>query len=136
VRSVPISPVPPAYAVGEAPWAASDNDVTSAPQSVLILDWQDNLIVFDGHRQAVVFGSRPGVDLRIPRSCVSRLHARIERRRDAFVLVDESTNGTFVQTEDERVVLVRRGELRLWGEGLISFGEPLVEASAVRFRHD
>ena len=102
----------------------------------LILDWHDHLIAFDAHRQAVVFGSQPGVDLRIARPFVSRLHGRIERRRDAFVLVDESTNGTFVQTEDEHVVFVRRGEMRLWGEGWISLGEPLDETSAVRFRHD
>ncbi len=105
-------------------------------QSQLTLHWQDRRLALDGRRQAVVLGSRADTDLAVPRPFASRLHARIERRRDAFVLVDDSTNGTFVQTEDERVTFVHRGEVRLWGEGWISLGEPLDEASAVRFRLD
>ena len=108
----------------------------SAEHSFLVLDWQDRRVALDEGRDAVVLGSRSGVDLRIPRPHVSRLHGRVERRREGFVLVDESTNGTFVQTEDQRVVHVHRGEVRLWGEGWFSLGEPLTEASAVRFRHD
>jgi len=53
----------------------------------------------------------------------SRRHARIERRRDKFVLADHSANGTWVQFmgEDE-VVVVRREELLLRVSGLIGFG--------------
>jgi adenylate cyclase len=112
------------------------NQVEPGPQPLLILDWQDRRITIDAHRGAVVCGSRPDADLNVLRPYVSRRHGRIERRRDSFVLVDESTNGTFVQTEDQRVLFVRRGELRLWGEGWISFGEPPTDGSAVRFRHD
>jgi adenylate cyclase len=110
--------------------------VKAGEQPFLILDWQDSRIALDTSRDRLVFGSRADVDLRVPRPHVSRLHGRIERRRDTFVLIDESTNGTFVQTEDERVVRVHRGELRLWGEGWFSPGEPLSDASAIRFRHD
>jgi hypothetical protein len=117
-------------------WAGPDVQVKPAEHAYLILDWQDRRIALDESRDAVVFGSRSGVDLRIPRPHVSRLHGRVERRPEGFVLVDESTNGTFVQTEDERVVHIHRAELRLWGEGWISLGEPPTEASAVRFRLD
>lgn len=109
---------------------------SAGPQPLLILDWNDTRIAFDERRSTVVVGSRPGVDLRIARPFVSRRHARIERRRDAFVLIDESSNGTFVQTEDERVAFVHRSEMRLWGEGWLGFGEPLGNAAVVRFRHD
>jgi pSer/pThr/pTyr-binding forkhead associated (FHA) protein len=108
---------------------------TERSQPFLILDWNDYRVALDDRWPAVICGSRPGVDLRVQRAFVSRRHARIERRRDAFVLVDESTNGTFVQTEDQRVTFVHRGEMRLWGEGRLSFGEPLNAASVVRFRH-
>jgi adenylate cyclase len=101
-----------------------------------MLDWNGARIALDERRQALACGSLPGLGLRIPRPFVSRRHARIERRGDAFVLVDESTNGTFVQTEDRRVAFVRRGEIRLWGEGWLSFGEPPGPGSVVRFRHD
>jgi class 3 adenylate cyclase len=53
----------------------------------------------------------------------SRRHARIERRRDRFVLADHSSNGTWVQFSGEtEVVVVRREELLLRASGLIGFG--------------
>jgi predicted component of type VI protein secretion system len=52
----------------------------------------------------------------------SRLHARIERRRDKFVLVDQSSNGTYVTVDGEKEILLRREELVLRGRGQITFG--------------
>ena len=52
----------------------------------------------------------------------SRLHARIERRRDKFVLVDVSSNGTYCTLNDEPEIMLRREELILRGSGRISFG--------------
>ena len=54
----------------------------------------------------------------------SRLHARIERRRDKFVLVDVSSNGTYCKVNDEPEIMLRREELILRGSGRISFGHP------------
>lgn len=53
----------------------------------------------------------------------SRQHARVERRRDKFVLADHSSNGTWVQFagEAEEVVL-RREELMLRAKGFIGLG--------------
>ena len=52
----------------------------------------------------------------------SRLHAKIERRRDHFMLVDQSSNGTYVTVEGEGEFEVRREEFKLHGRGHISFG--------------
>jgi class 3 adenylate cyclase len=58
----------------------------------------------------------------------SRLHARVERRRDKFVLVDHSSNGTWVQfTGEPEVVVLRREELMLRASGLIGFGHSPVD---------
>jgi predicted component of type VI protein secretion system len=38
----------------------------------------------------------------------SRLHARIERRRDKFVIVDVSSNGTYCTMDGEPEILLRR----------------------------
>ena len=54
----------------------------------------------------------------------SRLHARIERRRDKFVLIDQSSNGTYVTVDGEAEIALRREELMLRGRGHISFGHP------------
>jgi len=105
-------------------------------RSQLVLDWRDRRAVACAEHPALSLGALPEADLSVSRRPVSRHHARIERRRQSWVLVDHSCNGSFVQTEDEQVTFVRRGEVRLWGEGWISLGEPLTEESAIRFRHD
>ncbi len=63
-------------------------------------------------------------DIVIADRLASRLHARIERRRDRFVLVDQSSNGTFVTVEGEGEIQLRREEMMLRGRGHISFGHP------------
>jgi predicted component of type VI protein secretion system len=52
----------------------------------------------------------------------SRMHARIERRRDKFVLVDQSSNGTYVTVDGEPEIELRREEMILRGRGHLSFG--------------
>jgi len=53
----------------------------------------------------------------------SRHHCTIERRRDRFVLIDKSTNGTFVTFEGEPELALRRDEIMLRKRGWISFGQ-------------
>ncbi|MDF2444969.1 MAG: hypothetical protein K0S46_205 [Moraxellaceae bacterium] len=60
----------------------------------------------------------------------SRHHARIESRRGKFVFIDQSTNGSYVRTEDGNVVYLRREELPLWGRGEISLGEDFSDDTA------
>ncbi len=61
-------------------------------------------------------------DVVIADRLASRQHARIERRRDKFVVVDQSSNGTFVTIEGEPEVQLRREEMMLRESGHISFG--------------
>ncbi len=68
-------------------------------------------------------GRDPGCDLVINSSRISRIHARIENRRGRFVLIDESTNGTYLTIRDMQPVFLRREELTLHGRGMIGFGE-------------
>jgi adenylate cyclase len=53
----------------------------------------------------------------------SRNHAVIVRRRDKFVLVDGSSNGTFVAVEGNAVIRLKREELILSGTGVLGFGQ-------------
>ena len=52
----------------------------------------------------------------------SRDHARIERRKDKFVLIDQSSNGTFVNMKSGEEYKLQREEMFLHGSGAISFG--------------
>ena len=69
------------------------------------------------------FGRDGACDVVVGDRKASRQHARIERRRDKFVLADHSSNGTWVWIagEAENVVL-RREELMLRASGLIGLG--------------
>ena len=54
----------------------------------------------------------------------SRQHCTIERRQELFVLLDHSTNGTYVTVEGEAEIVLRRSELQLRKRGWIAFGRP------------
>jgi hypothetical protein len=51
------------------------------------------------------------------------VHARIEFRRDRFVLIDQSLNGTYVQMQGAPETVLRRDEIVLDASGLIGLGK-------------
>jgi class 3 adenylate cyclase len=61
-------------------------------------------------------------DIVIQDSRASRSHGRIELRRDQYVLIDQSTNGTYVTLEGKEQFLLRCDEAVLRGRGQIRFG--------------
>lgn len=63
-------------------------------------------------------------DLLIENGLTSREHCHIEFRRGKYVLIDHSTNGTYVSSDDQESIYLRREELPLQGRGLISLGQP------------
>ena len=67
---------------------------------------------------------------------VSRLHARIELRKDKFILIDQSTNGTYVTREDGQTANVRRYEILLPESGAIGLGQQATpdDPLAIRFK--
>jgi class 3 adenylate cyclase len=60
----------------------------------------------------------------------SRDHARIERRKDKFVLIDQSSNGTFVSMKSGEQYKLQREEMFLHGSGAISFGHSARDKNA------
>ena len=53
----------------------------------------------------------------------SRQHARIVYRKGKYVLIDQSTNGTFIKTQGGKEVYVQGEEFPLSGSGFISLGK-------------
>ncbi|MGZ3706898.1 MAG: FHA domain-containing protein, partial [Bdellovibrionota bacterium] len=64
----------------------------------------------------------------IESTMASRNHCTIERRGDKFLLIDSSTNGTFITPEGAEEVELRREEFTLGSHGWISVGRPRAEA--------
>ena len=54
-----------------------------------------------GRPSTSVFGRDPGNDFVIADKMASRVHGKIERRRERFYYVDQSTNGTYVTNEGD-----------------------------------
>jgi len=68
-------------------------------------------------------------DLCVNARLASRMHATIQFVRGKFSLSDQSSNGTFVKTDDGESIYLRRQELMLWGSGHISLGEEVSESN-------
>lgn len=72
-------------------------------------------------------------EIPLPAPFASRRHVRLEYRRGKFMLVDESSNGTYVEM-DGRVVYVRNESFALVGAGRFSMGSrPETDPYAVSF---
>ncbi|MCS6927660.1 MAG: FHA domain-containing protein [Candidatus Binatia bacterium] len=102
----------------------------SPPPSVQARLWLrvgDREVELHAARPSVTLGRGQQNDLVIQDEYTSRLHARIEYRRHKFVLLDQSTNGTFVRTADGKVTTLRREEMTLQGTGVISLGRAFSE---------
>lgn len=79
-------------------------------------------LVLDADRPAATLGRDKSSDLAVNNPLASRQHAKIELRGNKFILVDQSTNGTYVFTADGRKTFLRREEFPLSGSGSISLG--------------
>jgi hypothetical protein len=88
----------------------------------LRLRFDDREVVMDERPSDITIGRADENDVVVKGHLSSRLHARIVIGRSNFVLIDQSTNGTFVQTGDGEELFVRQDFLQLKGEGMIGLG--------------
>lgn len=91
--------------------------------SRLVLSFRDRSIEVSDQRKTVVMGRADDNDLVVKGNLISRIHAKVEMRRGKFVLVDQSTNGTFLQNIQGEETFVRRDTAELRGEGTIGLGK-------------
>jgi class 3 adenylate cyclase len=91
--------------------------------STLLLNFRDQSIEVNDKRKSVIMGRADDNDLVIKGNLISRIHAKVEMRRGKFILVDQSTNGSFVQNVQGDETFVRRDTTELKGEGTIGLGK-------------
>ena len=89
----------------------------------LKLRFQGQEVLVDGTHANISMGRAEENDLVIKGNLISRLHARVEFNRNKFILIDQSTNGTFVLGKDGEEAFVRRDSMQIRGEGLIGLGK-------------
>jgi class 3 adenylate cyclase len=101
----------------------------------LRLRYQGQEVLVDHSREIITIGRAEDNDLVIKGNLISRLHARIEMNRTKFMLIDQSTNGTFVAVKDGEDAFVRRDSMQIRGEGMIGLGKVPDENSSQVIRY-
>ncbi|MGV6852439.1 MAG: adenylate/guanylate cyclase domain-containing protein [bacterium] len=98
-------------------------------QVQLSLRYKDQVYTMRENSSGFEMGRDPHSDIIVDAEWVSRNHASLEIRQRSFVLVDRSTNGTYVQIEDEEPVFLHRDEMQLRKQGVISLGQNILPAA-------
>jgi hypothetical protein len=88
----------------------------------LRLRFDDRELVVDERPSSITIGRAEENDVVVNGHLSSRLHARIVIGRSNFALIDQSTNGTFVQSSDGEDVFIHHDILQLKGQGMIGLG--------------
>ena len=94
------------------------------------------LVMPDGGVKGLTLGRGDDNDVTVKGNLISRLHARIELNRSRFVLIDESTNGTFILREDGEEIYVRRDTAQLSGSGVIGLGRVTAPGTPLAIEFD
>lgn len=103
----------------------------SAADTQLTITIQGQDQVFTQNDMPIDLGRGAKATVTVEAPLASRIHAKIEYNRGKFVLMDQSTNGTFVKLSDGKEVYLRREELPLSSWGTISLGEKVVDTSPI-----
>jgi hypothetical protein len=85
-------------------------------------------------RDSLTMGRADENDVVVHGPLISRIHARIEIARNKVLLVDQSTNGSFVVGQDGKEHFIRRDSVALDGQGMIGLGKLPDLEDAVRYQ--
>ena len=104
--------------------------------SRMLLTFRDQSVEISDTRKSANIGRADDNDLVVKGNLISRIHAKVELRRGKFVLVDQSTNGTFLLNVRGEETFVRRDSTELNGEGTIGLGraEEPGDSLAIHFK--
>jgi adenylate cyclase len=100
---------------------------TKMSNTRLTATFADTTIEMGPSRPVLHMGRGPENEFVVPDPMASRVHARIEYRRDRFLLIDQSLNGTYLQMHGMKEVALRRDETVLEKSGIISLGKSAAE---------
>jgi adenylate cyclase len=127
--------------ISEVLWQDSD-DVThlaprvtaasaSAHEPTLTLTCGTGMVTMGAKHTAATLGRGATNDLVVDDKMASRVHVKIEYRRGKFILVDQSTNGTYVTFEGDPEIMLKREQILLREHGVMSLGRSSKEPGAV-----
>ena len=101
----------------------------------LQVHYQQQRLLVDRGNPILTIGRSSTNHLTVDSRLVSRVHARIELQRSRFVLIDQSTNGTYFSPRGGPTIFLRRDAVPLEGQGAIGLGQQASEDAAVALRY-
>jgi adenylate cyclase len=108
-----------------------DDSPDAAPLLKLSLEltFAGSTVAVDDIHPMAMLGRQVHNDVVVNDTRVSRSHARVEYRKGKFILVDQSTNGTYVVIQKKKNLHLRRDETTLLGTGIIGLGREVTDDS-------
>ncbi len=106
----------------------TDMDLRRPPR--LRVRHQGRTLYVDAQHPSLLLGREPDNDLILDDPRASRRHARIDYRDNRFALVDHSSNGSWVETDNGTSVFIKGEEAVLPVHGRIGLGFPAAEGEA------
>ncbi len=97
----------------------------------MLLTCQNKTVEVSDRKKSVTLGRAEDNDLVIKGNLISRIHAKVEMRRGKFFIVDQSTNGTFMQSVQGNESFLRRDSTELDSEGTIGLGRSEAPGTAL-----
>lgn len=99
-------------------------DLACVRAMVLSLRYRDTVLEMDAASSPVTIGRDGTMNIVVADRLASRFQATVEPRGGRFVLIDRSSNGTWVRIDGEEGMILRRDEIMLRSHGWIAFGQP------------
>jgi hypothetical protein len=96
---------------------------------ILALEYHNRRIQFLPQQGSIHIGRESHNELVVTAAAASRTHAVIEYSRGKYVLSDISTNGTYLTTQNQQSLYLRRETVPLLGSGMIGLGEPVSDGN-------
>jgi len=103
-------------------------DAAPVSRTRLLLRYHGASLLVSEHKPVLLAGREEANDVIVTDRRASRQHARIEWRAGRFMLIDSSTNGTYLLDEHGVEVLLKHGECELPAHGRIGCGYSPQEA--------
>lgn len=89
----------------------------------LYLTYREKITEASTRSNDILLGRSKKSNIIVNTDCASRHHAKILYRKGKFIVIDQSTNGTFVKPQGGKEIFIQNEEYPLAGSGFISLGK-------------
>ena len=117
------------------PFTHAEPNPASPEDALLILDLRNQHVSVNYEQPSISVGRDLKNRIVINHPKVSRIHARIEMQTNRFTVTDQSTNGTYIHSDNGDAVVLKGQTCVLKGDGIIYLGKEATPDSQNAIRY-